>query len=357
MKTYSLDELKGSRLMYDKNPPKFLTYLVFITLILIVGLITLASFTSKTEVVKTQGILLSTNKTPIQSQTSGKITNVYKKNGDYVVTGDVLFELDSSQTTIQIIALESKLTSVKSFVNEFEELMSAIKDIDLKNLNNINPFKDSLNYYNYQVVLESINNINNSIYSEEECISQRTSIINQYLIEFYQSYNQYKYEMEGIYSEIDAYKRLLESYKICASCDGYINYTLDIKTGVIVDNSSIGSISDKLTIENSIFECYVAAQNRNFIHEGLSAEVIVQGLSQSKYGTINGKILEIGSDIITDKDNNAYYKVLIQPDSILLNKNDNKIELMNGQIGEIRIKYEDLTWLKWAFKKIGITDR
>lgn len=357
MKTYSLDELKETRLMYDKNPPKFIAYLIFLMSVLIISLIVLASFTYKTEVVKTQGVLESTNKSPIQSQTTGKIISVFKDSGDYVKSGEVLFELDSSQTTVQIIALESKINSIKSFMNNVDELINAVKNIDVAILSNKNPFSDNLNYYNYQIVIDSINNITETMYSREECIAQRNSIKNKFLIEFFQSYNQYKYEVESLYSEISAYTKLLDSYKVYASCDGYISYNLNIKTGVVVDTSSVGSISEKSTSENSIFECYVGASNRNFIKEGLSTKIIIQGLSQSKYGTINGKIIEISNDIIIDKDNNVYYRVLIKPEDIVLNNKDNQIILLNGQIGEVRIKYEDLTWLKWAFKKIGITDR
>lgn len=78
----------------------------------------------------------------------------------------------------------------------------------------------------------------------------------------------------------------------------------------------------------------------------------VSGLSQSKYGTLKGIISYIGQDYVTI-DNNIYYFIKIIPESICMKEN---IVLTNGQAVEVRIKYDDLTWFKWALKKIGIIE-
>ena len=37
--------------------------------------------------------------------------------------------------------------------------------------------------------------------------------------------------------------------------------------------------------------------------------------------------------------------------------NVDDIVLQNGQVGEIRIKYETISWLNWCLKKMGIIDK
>lgn len=64
------------------------------------------------------------------------------------------------------------------------------------------------------------------------------------------------------------------------------------------------------------------------------------GLSQSEYGTLKGKVISISEDILTDNNNNVLYKISINPNSVVLENNGNKIQLTNGELGEVRIKYD-----------------
>ena len=79
MKEYTLDELTSSRIQYDKNPPGFMKWIILVIALLLIGIIILASFTYKTEVVRTSSIITSSNKVSVQSPTQGKIEKIYVK--------------------------------------------------------------------------------------------------------------------------------------------------------------------------------------------------------------------------------------------------------------------------------------
>ena len=73
MRVYTLEDLKSSKIQYDKNPPRFIYYIVFTVFIGLLSIIILSCFTHKTEVVRASGILSSDNKTYIMSKKQGEI--------------------------------------------------------------------------------------------------------------------------------------------------------------------------------------------------------------------------------------------------------------------------------------------
>ena len=88
----------------------------------------------------------------------------------------------------------------------------------------------------------------------------------------------------------------------------------------------------------------------------MEVEMIVNGLSQSTYGTLKGNVLSTSNDSIQSEDK-VFYKVSIKPTDIVLKNKDKETSLSNGMVVEARIKYESITWMKWVLKKIGILDR
>lgn len=354
MKVYNLDELTNSKIQYDKNPPRFMIHIVVITLALVVGIITLASFTYKTEVVRTTGILSSDNKSNIQSVTSGKITNVYYKSGDYVEEDTLLFELDSTQVTESITSLSGKVDFMNNYLNDYNKLIACVEAIDVNSDDLVpNPFDKNEFYYMFETFLDEYNQVEANEFSGITVVELKMQVKNQYLQSYYRYKFQYEYDLIGNQSQVEAYENMLKDYKVYANTSGYLNYTTNIKPGVVIDSSLIGTISEKINDDNVQIECYIDVSNRSFINYDDSVEIVMSGLSQSKYGTLSGRVISISEDIVSNNDNNIFYKLVIKPSGIKLEG----IELLNGQAGEVRIKYDSLTWTEWALKKIGVIDR
>lgn len=354
MKTYNLNDLTNSRIQYDKNPPKFMMYIIIIILLLIIGIITLSSFTYKTEIVCATGILSSENKTTIQSSTSGKITNVYYNSGDYVEKGTLLFELDSTQIIESITSLSSKVEFMNNYLKGYSELISYIESINV-NANELisNPFEKNDFYYMLETFLNAYNKTSANDLSGINVEESKKQLKNQYLQSYYQSKFQYEYDLIGNQSQLEAYENMLTNYKVYAPTSGYLNYTTKLNSGMVIDSNAIGTISEKINDSNAQIECFIDASHRSFVNVEDPVEIVMSGLSQSKYGTLSGKIISISDDIISNNENNVFYKVVVKPLSIKLDD----IELLNGQAGEVRIKYDSLTWTTWALKKVGIIDR
>lgn len=344
MKRYTLEELRSSRIQYDKKPPRLLFLTIFITLIGIVGIIVLSCFTYKTEVIRASGILSSDNKTYVMSKTQGEIKEVYKNSGDYVSKGELLFEIDDNQVNSQIIMIESKANLIKEYVDKYDSMISYLNHIDLSNdISNLHSDDNELN--------SMINEIKG-----KDTLEEKQELISSYVNQLKQTLFQYNYEYLGYKGQIDGYNVLKKDYKIYANSDGYLTYTIDLKKGMVIGNDSLGTISDTLTKENSIVEVYVDASNKAFLKEDMDVEMVVGGLSQTKYGTLKGKVIAVSNDSIVNE-NNILYKIQIKPSNITLKQKNNEVELKNGMVVESRIKYEKATWMNWCLKRIGVIDR
>lgn len=344
MKRYALEELRSSRIQYDKKPPRLLFLTIFITLIGIIGIIVLSCFTYKTEVIRSSGILSSDNKTYVMSKTQGEIKEVYKKSGDYVSKGELLFEIDDNQVDSQIIMVESKANLIKEYVDKYENMISFLNSIDLSE-EIINPYNDN---NELDSIIAEIKNKNTN--------DEKKELIDSYVNQLKQTLFQYNYEYLGYKGQIDGYNKIKKDYKVYASSDGYLTYATDLKKGMVIGNDNLGTISDSLTKENSIVEVYVDASNKAYLKENMDVEMVVGGLSQTKYGALKGKVISVSNDSIVNE-NNVLYKIQIKPSNIILKQKNKEVELKNGMVVESRIKYEKTTWMNWCLKRIGIIDR
>ena len=344
MRVYTLEDLKSSKIQYDKNPPRFIYYIVFTVFIGLLSIIILSCFTHKTEVVRASGILSSDNKSYIMSKKQGEIETIYKSSGEYVEKGEVLFEINDNEIESQIYAYQGKSDLLYVYVSAYQTIIDSLEGINLDS-EIINPFEEGQFYKEYQSIIKAINDSS----SKEETID---SYISQYESQLFQ----YNYEYIGLKSQIEAYEKIKEEYKVIAETSGYVNYTSELKPGIVIDSSVIGTISDEISEDNAIVDVYVDTSAKSFIDVDMKVEMVVSGLSQSTYGTLKGKVTYISNDSISS-DDKVFYKVSIKPDNITLKNKNKETILSNGMVVEARIKYESITWMKWMLKKIGIIDR
>ncbi len=360
MKIYKLNDLTDSVLQYDKNPPNLIYAIIASVVLLIVSIVALSFFTYKTEVVLSTGIITTDTTTNIQSSSQGKIVEMYKHNGDFVEYGDLLFEIDNVEVVSQITSLQAKVDLMEVYVLNYTNLINTLINIDFESDDSIDNNFEGEFYYTFNQFITYYESIEDEIDLETEEVtttkeSQRKSIIEQYISQYYQTKFQYEYEMIGNESQIEAYSKLLDNYKVYANSTGFINYLSNINVGSVIDSSIIGSISNELSLENSLIEVYVDVSSRSNIDVGYEVEMAVAGLSQSEYGVLKGEVYSISKDIY-QTDDSIYYKIYIKPDSIFLEKENNKIILTVGQALEVRIKYDSISWFNWALVKLGVKD-
>ena len=352
LKIYSLNELKESRLIYDRKPPAFGIIITFLTLFLVTGLLLLAGFTKKTYVVKASGMVTSEEKTYIMNEVASSITKVYFNEGDKISKGETVIELDTFQVDLQISQLQEQADFLQKYINNYQTLIDFINGYNLSDENSlVNPFnQNDSSLSKYYIYAESY--ISSMSENTQEIINNYK---NQYTASYYSSVDQYSYQLVSINSQKTAYQNSLEQYKIKAETSGVLHYSSALKTGMVLQAGSlIGSISSE-NQEDLYFESVISATDISKISVGESVEIAISGIVQSEYGIIKGKVIFIDSDSTQTENGDVYYKIKIKPEgTVLKNKKGNYIQISMGMISESRIKYEETTWLKWMLEQIGI---
>lgn len=356
MKIYSFHELKESRLLYDRKPPAFGVIITVITAVLLISILTLAGFAKKTYVVKAGSIVSSRQKSYIMNSVSGDIKEIYKNEGDSVNEGDILLQLDTFQIELQIKQTSDGIEFLQGIIDYNNELINFIQNYNLTDENSMkNPFDSALESKWYNYAQQFISYVTASEEGHEKTQTEIDSIKNQFTSQYYQTVDQYSYELISKKSTQQAYIDSLEEYKIRAKSSGIVHYTAAYTVGTVLQaGSMIGSISSNQSDE-LYFETIVSAADRSKIAVSNNVEIALSGVMQSEYGVIKGKVIHIDNDSSQTEDGKVFYKVKIKPEkNFVENKRGNKIDIVIGMVAESRIKYDETTWLKWALEHIGI---
>lgn len=127
MKLYNEKELKYSRIFFEKKPPSFITYFVIGVFVSIVVGLAIITTVHKTYVVKAQGTITSSDNTYVSALTNATITELLKKEGDYVVKGETIALLSNGVEGVNTTSLSEQLNRLKERI--------AIMDAYEKSLN------------------------------------------------------------------------------------------------------------------------------------------------------------------------------------------------------------------------------
>jgi multidrug efflux pump subunit AcrA (membrane-fusion protein) len=367
LKQYTLSELTDSRLLFDKNPPKFLFLTVAIVLLLLSGTIIASIHIHKPYVVKTSGMVTSTDKTSITVNVQGTIITMNLKEGQNVKVGDTIMTFDDSQTRLQ---MQQFAEEANYYNNQISLYNQCIKEINSgTNTFNKNDSNQAVFYFQIQLMQSQMAQytVSDDQYKSEgytadqiqlqqaQNAAQRNNAKYQTISNLETQREQLEEEKESAGTQRDEYNNLLSEYIVKAPQSGVVHLNASIKPGMILQaGTDIGTISVDAPTDLTV-ETYVSAQDRSKVNINSSAQIAVSGISQSDYGILDGKITAIDTDATVDQSKGTvYYKAEIKPDkTILKNKNGQTVNLKSGMVTQANIQYEDSTWFNWALEEIG----
>ena len=135
----------------------------------------------------------------------------------------------------------------------------------------------------------------------------------------------------------------------------------DYKAGMVVQT---GSAVATITPENGevLIEAYVSTADMARMEEGESVQLAVNGLVQSVYGTIDGTVAHIASNVTSmegeNGESNPVFRIQITPDAdYLVSRAGRKVSLKNGMSVEARIRYDEVTYFNYVLEKLGLLVR
>lgn len=367
-----IEELKDSRILYDKKVPPFGYAIITAVAFLLIAAGIWSIRTPKVYMITSTGIIESENKSYVMSPYTGAITEIYISEGSVVSKDDIMFKVKCTDINLQATQLEEQKKNYEKIAVQYKKLVQSIKD-------NTNYFSstdenDSLYYSQFETYKSKVaqNQVDVSTYQaygytteqiEAQLIANEAKITELY----YSTINSTEgaiLEANNQIASIDAQLNALgegeSEYSVRASETGVIHMITEYKEGMVVQAASaIASISTQM--DEYTIVAYVSPQDAARTNKGDRVDIAVNGLTQSVYGTITGTVESIDTDITMSQDsenNSSYFKVYIKPDEkYLVSKSGNKVNLSNGMAVETRIEYDEVTYFDYVMEALGVLNR
>ena len=342
---YDLKKLSDSRMLYMRNPPKFVYALVAIIIVVLAGTIVWSAVTVKAQEVQVAGIIVSEDKQILYAGISGTISNIGFKEGDEIGAGDVIAEFDKTAIDLAIQRDEDAAAALNKQIECIDTMREHIVKGDPSQ-----PFSQSPDeiqyYYMFRTYLSSFdsfngnadlqNNLNDQMLSQ--LTSQRSTLLSN---------------LTSTQAELNSYKAALSNYDVTAAIPGILHFDAPVVMGMMLQaGTQIGSISNPSA--DKMIEMYVTAGQRAKIDAGQECRFVIDGLAQTEYGSIRGTVRSISSDAIL-QNNGAYFRVLVDFDSKYIeDSKGGRINITNGMTVRAWVTYEKVTYLKYWMEQLGL---
>lgn len=372
-KIKTLDELKESRILFEKEPPEFGYILIIVVAVFMIVALILSTKVSKIYYIQAQGTVTNDDSNYVMCSYTGEITDCNMLEGELVEAGDVLFSVKSTDYDIQQTQLEKNRQTYEDQIAQYQLLIKSIKDD--KNYFDESKASDGLFYSMYETYKSQVsqNKLDVSTYQAygytDEQIQAQLETNQGKIDEVYYSAIQTaeskiaeaNLQIESIDAQLAAVNNGQDAYEVKATTSGILHLLGNYKNGMVVQTTSaVATITPEKS--KKIVEMYVSTSDMARMHEGDSVQLVIDGLAQNVYGTIKGNVKQIDSNITTqqnkDGDSSPVFKVLVELEQdYLLSKSGEKIDITNGMTAVARIQYDKLTYFYYILEKLGFKIR
>jgi len=343
---YDLSKLSDSRLQYMRNPPKFTYIFVIIVIIIIAGAIIWSAFAVKAEEIQTSGIITVSDKYPVTVEVTGTVSEIILNEGNVVLFGDVIFKLDTSEMDIAIGKLESDKEFLESRISYLEKFLSETYKASSKQ-----PFINEGDQREFYVLFAKYLSDKNILTTPEQLEQLNYQIRSSLLTDNSNCTS----NLSEVKANLGSYELALSKYTITAKGNGTLHYDSQLISGTFIQAGSlIGSISG--SDDKRIIEMYISSADRSKLVEGQECKFTIDGLAQTEYGSLNGKILSISSDALVQQ-SGVFFRVTVEFDADhISDSKGNKISIVNGMTVRVWVTYEKITYLKYFMEQLGLGD-
>lgn len=124
----TLEQLKDSRLLFDKQIPAFGYMLIVIVAVFLVGAVVWSMNTPKVYTIQAQGTVTNTDASYVMCTYTGEIETSYMEEGKLVEIGDTLFTIKSTDYNLQKVQLEDSRIAYEKQISQYQKLVKSIKD-------------------------------------------------------------------------------------------------------------------------------------------------------------------------------------------------------------------------------------
>lgn len=348
MKLYDIENLQNSRIFFDKKPPKFMAFIIYFTLLMLLFLILASSKVKKNYIVKANGQISDKEIAYVSSNVNGTIEEVNIKEGSFVRKGQVILTLTNGEENIQRKEYEKLLQDNKDKNNLLDKYR---KSLDEKT-NHLEDSGVEQEYYGkVEYYLQSLEAENKNLTFANQDIEKKQSKLNEKSSEK----DELSYGLTKLEKNKNYYKDLVKYYEnLSYDISDLENELSELKLSETPNDELIGSYEKKLkkmraeqressTAQEKSSKAELEYEESKTKVEALEGELegLEDELFQLKRQTEQSMnqseqiyfqfINEIGSEIKNIEKSNAEIKMNIS----LLSKRDQNFEITSMKSGNL----------------------
>jgi len=264
--------------------------LLYVIISFVVVAFTWASFAKIDVVAVANGTIIPQgNLKPVQAASSGIVQTVFVKEGDNVRAGDALIQLDAAE-------MRTRLNKLRQ---ELETSQAQLREIMVKG-----PINDTLEQQN---------------------------------------------RITRLQTDIAAAEKMLRHTTISSPASGIItSITVRGSGEVLQPGQTVATIAPGDA--PLVIEALLPNKDIAFIEKGMPAKLKFDALPFQDYGVVDGTVIAISPDAVTDKDEHSYYKVTLAPTKTRIAAREREVTLRPGLSVRVEIVTEQRTVLSLLFE-------
>ncbi len=417
MKLYNINELKDSRIFFDKKPPIFLSIFICFLLIILLFSFYYSKVSIKPYVVKAPGIITTSDNQFISPQINGAVVSIKAVEGQKVSKDEVLFIISNGQEGLQNSALMQQVQNLNTKLEVMKRYEESLKKKvnQMKNSGIEQAYYGKVEYYLLQVKTQNfdkknlttqlsykkqkkkelnseLNKLTNQLNSMEKDDIKKSEIqgkidakksemdgIQQEISQLEQQINNPSSQAQEIYNQLtselgterfEIESKIVElegqilinngqdsSLIVKSKNNGIVHYLVPLQVGMSIQANQIVAEVSKNSDQDSQVEAYIDAKDISKVNIGNKVQIAIDGVNTYKFGTIEGMLLSIDSGTVTQETregNKIYYKGLVRLSKSKLRASDGTtVKLIKSMPVESRIVYEEETYYEWIMKMLN----
>ncbi len=364
--------------------------ILWLTAIILAAFFSWAYFFEINQVSRAPGAIMpSSNVQIIQSQDGGVIRAIKVAAGDQVQRGDIMIELDDTNTKADLREAEAKAAGVSAslarlraeiyettadfsgialaypqFVVSQKALMEkrrSAQNAEIEALKGILALIREEIEMNLPLMQQgdvSKTEILRLRRQEAEFVAKITNVQNEYFKEAQAEHNQLEEELEGVKQAIVQRRRQLEEKTIAAPINGIVkDIRITSEGGVIRPGEEIMEV---VPVEKEfLVEAKLSPADIGFVSIGQVASVKVDAFDYTIYGDLQGQVSYISADTLDEKSPQGdipYYKMHVITDgSKFSGKSDKALQIIPGMTATVEVQTGKNTILNYLLKPITKT--
>jgi multidrug efflux pump subunit AcrA (membrane-fusion protein) len=408
MKLYRYNELKNSRIFFDKVPANYMMWFLYFCVFLFIASILTSFVLVKPYIVRAQGTIVAVGNQYVTSNVNGSIVEMFVTEGQEVNEGQDLLRVSNGQESLQAQALQAQLTQAEEKI----EVMDKYEQSLVAKVNYLKNDGIEQEYYAYiEYYLSSMNETTRTIGLKKvelaKAIEQRVILENeidalkkqeqmiegdtqidlkqneltttesniksleneiasssaqsdttrlQLLTELGKARTAVMTQITELKSNVQSYTDSANTYTIKSSNKGTIHFFVPVNVGIAVQqNQVLAEVSEPTA--KLIAEVYILATDITNVHINDTVNVAITGVNTVTHGTIPGEVERIDSGTIAQEQEERsilYYKAYVRlKTNMLSDKQGNNINVIKSLPIEARIIYNEETYWDWFLQQIG----